>query len=95
MLTLEKNFDKGKFAFKKKFNMFDPFMIYPYMGYGNQNQAVIQGRVIEIEGILEDKEKKKDLLSKLTYMYRRFESDEIPYVKLLATMDGQEKEVIL
>ncbi|WKN43059.1 App1 family protein [Tunicatimonas pelagia] len=84
--------DQKKFAFKKRFNLIDPVAIQPYRGFGNSEQITISGRVLEDEGIgesLKTDTKWRNMVS----MYKRFNSDEIPFARLRATFQGQEQEV--
>ncbi len=77
----EKVFDRTKFKIKKKFNLFEPIIIYPYYGYANDEQVHVQVRVIEREGILDTDKAPKSIRKKLWYMYRRYESDEVPHAE--------------
>ena len=70
-----KKFDNFKLNLKKKFNLFDPFIIFPYRGYANDRQLHISGRVLEKEGILKDDNEPDHVGEKLLYMFRRYESD--------------------
>ncbi|MGB3589601.1 MAG: phosphatase domain-containing protein [Tunicatimonas sp.] len=82
--------DQRKFAFKKRFNLIDPVVIQPYRGFGNLEQVKISGRILEDEGInvpVRDDSKWRNLVS----MYKRFNSDEIPFARLKATFQGQEQ----
>jgi len=92
LVNAEQSFDRYRLKFKKKFNMIDPIIIYPYRGYANEKEARLFGRVLEKEGILLSGVEEDNLMNKLRHMFKRFESDEIPHIKLKATFDGKEKE---
>src|SRR5690606_5927113 len=61
----------------------DPVIIYPYRGYGNQRVAFLPGRVLEKERIIHgDVEQKDTLWNNISKIWKRYESDEIPGVKI-------------
>ena len=49
----EKKIDQFKLGVKKKLNLFEPIIIYPYDGYANDEKVHIMGGVLEREGILD------------------------------------------
>lgn len=51
------------------------------------------GRVLEMEGILRHGREPQSLGKKLWYMFRRFESDEIPRLPLRISFNGYEKTI--
>jgi phosphatidate phosphatase APP1 len=67
-------------------------MIMPYYGYGNDTCVYLKGRVIEKEKIKEKKEG-ASTLRHLKNTYRRYESDEIPGIRLKASYGGQDLEL--
>jgi phosphatidate phosphatase APP1 len=85
---LEHGFIQAKHAVKVKLDMLDPVMIMPYYGYGNDTCVYLKGRVIEKEKIKEKKEG-ASTLRHLKNTYRRYESDEIPGIRLEASYGGQ------
>ncbi|HEX2533381.1 MAG TPA: hypothetical protein VHK69_06580, partial [Chitinophagaceae bacterium] len=90
---LEHGFIQAKHAVKEKFHLMDPVMIQPYYGYGNETCVFLKGRVIEKEKIKEKKEG-ASTLRHLKNTYRRYESDEIPGIRVKATYAGREQEVV-
>jgi phosphatidate phosphatase APP1 len=85
---LEHGFIGAKHAVKEKFGLLDPVMIMPYYGYGNDTCVFLKGRVIEKEKIKE-KQEGASTLRHLKNTYRRYESDEIPGIRLEARYGGQ------
>lgn len=75
----EIKFDKFKLKTKQKLNLFDPFIIYPYNGYANKDNVHLMGRVLEKEGILKSGEEAGTVYKQLWHMFKRYESDEIPF----------------
>ncbi len=89
---LEHGFIQAKHTVKERLDMLDPVMIMPYYGYGNDTCVYLKGRVIEEEKIKEKKEG-ASTLRHLKNTYRRYESDEIPGIRLRASYGGQELEL--
>jgi phosphatidate phosphatase APP1 len=89
---LEHGFIKAKHSLKERLQLLDSVMIMPYYGYGNDTCVYLKGRVIEKEKI---KEKKAGATTSrhLKNTYRRYESDEIPGIRLKASYGGKEMEV--
>lgn len=85
----EKIFDHTKLKVKTKLKLFDPVIIYPYRGYGNQEKARLRGRILEKESIIHDKkELETSLWQNIKKLWKRFESDEVPGVGISATFQG-------
>lgn len=91
MVKVEDGFAKAKFATKEKFDLFEPIKIQPYYGFGSENYVFIKGRVLEEEGLAQKKED-GSTLQHLKDTYKRYESDEIPHLKLSAEFAGQKLE---
>ena len=90
---VEHGFIKAKHAVKEKLQMLDPVMIMPYYGYGNDTCVYLKGRVLEKEKIKEKKEG-ASTWRHLKNTYRRYESDEIPGIRLKASYGGKELELL-
>ena len=82
---IEKGIDNLIFKVKKQFNLFDPIFIYPYRSYGFKNTIILRGRVLEREGIVHSEDTEDSFFKNLYRFYKRYESDEIPDVKLEIT----------
>lgn len=92
MLKVEDGFANAKFAAKEKFELFEPIKIQPYYGFGNEHYVFIKGRVLEEEGLAEKKEDVSNL-QHLKDTYKRYESDEIPHLKISAEFAGKKLEM--
>lgn len=78
---------------KKKRNFDNPLMIIPFFGYGSSEKILIKGRVIEDEGEIVSTET-DSVWRNIANMYRRFETDEIPYAKIKVVFQNAEIETI-
>ncbi len=65
----------------------DPLLINAYRSYGNEEDIILRGRVIENEGITVQKE--DGLWRNLVNNIRRFETDEIRSLPVHLALDGQ------
>ncbi|HEV7349107.1 App1 family protein [Telluribacter sp.] len=89
----EHSIAKAKFKVKDKLNLIDPIRIVPYYGFGNENYVYLKGRVLEDEKVKDDRESNNPA-THLKNTFKRYESDEIPGIKLMASFAGQVKEVV-
>lgn len=89
---LEHSYRKAKVAVKEKLHRLDPLNIMPYYGFGNETCVYLKGRVLEKEKVRERKEG-ESTLRHLKNTYRRYESDEIPGMRLRAEYGGKVLEV--
>jgi phosphatidate phosphatase APP1 len=90
---VEDHFDLLKYRFRERLGGRDPIMILPYRGFGTSQKIYLKGRVLEDKGITPAQDD-DTVWENLVNMYRRFESDEIPFARLLARIQGAEQEVI-
>lgn len=88
----EDNFSRAKFALKDKLNLIEPIKIIPYYGFGNETYVFLKGRVLEDEKVKETSEGSSNW-QHLKDTYKRYESDEIPFIKLKASFAGHDLEV--
>lgn len=89
---IETAIDRASFVVKKRFDLLEPISILCFYGFGNASTVHLKGRVLEEEGITYPEE--GDTLSVWTNMrnmWKRYESDEIPHVRLKAIFQGQEQ----
>ena len=84
-------FTKAKLSFKERFNLLEPIKILPFYGFGNDKYIFLKGRILEEEKII-DKPEDQSIKDHLKDTYKRFESDEIPHIKLKASFNGKEIE---
>src|SRR5690606_30631167 len=68
----------------------DPLLINAYRSFGNREEVIFRGRVIENEGITVQKEDSfwKNLVNNI----RRFETDELRSIPVRLEFDGQQYE---
>lgn len=78
---VETVYDQSSFYVKKKLNLLDPLTIQGYMGFGNAQKVMINGRVLESEGRKPPKEG-ANVWKNMRTMYRRYESDEVPHARV-------------
>src|SRR5688500_16558164 len=78
---------------KRKRNFENPLIILPFFGYGTSEKIRIRGRVVEEEGAIASTET-DSVWRNIANMYRRFETDEIPYAKVRAIFQNAEIETI-
>jgi len=69
-----------------------PYIIQPYLGFGNQSKYFIKGRVLENEGVIQTLSDSK--LRNLFETLRRIETDEIPGAKLQANFFNHTSQII-
>ncbi|MCX2742055.1 App1 family protein [Pontibacter anaerobius] len=90
--SAEHSISMAKFKVKDKLHLLEPINIMPYYGFGNENYVYVKGRVLEDEKVRKPRES-DDVLVHLKDTYKRYESDEIPGMKVKASFAGQEVEV--
>ena len=90
---LEGYFDRLKYRLAGRSESGDELLILPYRGFATGEKLCLKGRVLEDKGITPAADE-HSLWDTLANMYRRFESDEIPFARLLARFQGVEQEVI-
>ncbi|OGO63192.1 MAG: hypothetical protein A2Z45_08925 [Chloroflexi bacterium RBG_19FT_COMBO_55_16] len=90
---VEVYFDRLKYRLAARSVGRDALLILPYRGFATREKLFLKGRVLEDKGITPAADE-HSLWDTLANMYRRFESDEIPFARLLARFQGVEQEVI-
>jgi phosphatidate phosphatase APP1 len=88
--NVEEHFDLLKFRLRERLGNRDPIMILPYRGFGTTESLYIRGRVLEDKGIRSPRDN-DSIWNNLVNMYRRFDSDEIPYALVKARFQNLEK----
>lgn len=76
---------------KRNFNNAPKIVLF--FGYGTREKISIKGRVVEDEGEILSKET-DSVWRNIKNMYRRFETDEIPFAKVKAIFQNREVETI-
>jgi phosphatidate phosphatase APP1 len=90
---VEDHFDLLKYRLRERLGGRNPIMILPYRGFGTPEKIYLKGRVLEDKGITSAQDD-DTIWENLANMYRRFESDEIPFARVLARIHGLEQEVV-
>jgi phosphatidate phosphatase APP1 len=90
--ALEDKWDELRFNLAKKLGLNDPVQVVPYRTYGTARRLYIKGRVLEDKKIAAAGDK-DTILNNLLNMYKRFESDEVPNVRLKVQLPDGEHEV--
>jgi phosphatidate phosphatase APP1 len=89
---VEDSIAQTKYTVKDKLQLLEPIKIMPYHGFGNATYVYLRGRVLEDEKVKE-KKSGSSTLEHLKNTYKRYESDEIPGIRLKAGFAEQELEV--
>ena len=91
---IETQFDRTKLKTKERFGLFNTVFIYPYRGYGNYQTAWLHGRVLEKEGIIHgDTQLRDSTWQNIKKIWKRYESDEIPYTTVEGEFMGVKTDV--
>jgi len=85
--------DSVRSRLKKITGFNDPLIIIPYLGYGTADKLSFGGRILEDEGFTPATSADRTWRN-LINMYKRFETDEVPGVRIRARFQGIESEVI-
>ncbi|MBL3658493.1 App1 family protein [Fulvivirga sediminis] len=87
---VEASLDHLKLKLKEKLNLFDTVIIYPFLGYSNSIRSVISGRILEQEAEVHTSGNNGSTIwANIKKVFKRYESDEIPFVQLSATLAGK------
>jgi phosphatidate phosphatase APP1 len=89
---IETEFDRLRYSLKQRLGGFDPIHIVPYIGYGNRKRIFMQGRVLEDRNITPATEN-DSLWDNLLNTYKRMDSDEIPFARLIVRSEGVQTEI--
>jgi len=85
-------FDQLRIRLMKRLGSFGPVIILPYRGFGNAQEIYLKGRVLKDKGIISAQDN-DTMWQNLISTYKRFHSDEIPNVRVLARFAGDTQEV--
>ena len=83
--------DEFRLKRRQKRNFENPLKIVPFFGYGTSAKIRVRGRVVEDEGVISSSET-DSVWRNIANMYRRFETDEIPFAKVRAVFQNAEIE---
>ncbi len=81
------------FKIRKKLKLNSPVVIMPYRSYGTRTRMYIKGRVLQNK-LIKPSEEEQSLMTNLKNMYNRFQSDEVPNVKVCASYHDKDYEVV-
>lgn len=84
-------FTQSKLAVKQRLHLMEPIKILPFYGFGNYTYIFIKGRVMEEEKIVEDLQD-QSVAGHLKDTYKRYETDEIPNIRIRASFCGKQIE---
>lgn len=91
IIKSELAYDKLKHGLKNKLNLFGDVILFPYRGFGNEEEAFLRGRVLEKEEIIHgEKVVPNTLFNNLKKSWKRYASNEIPGVGVKGTFHGVE-----
>jgi phosphatidate phosphatase APP1 len=88
----EQKMDEMRYRMHYALGGLGPVKILTYRSYGNEERLYVRGRVIEDRNIPEA-EKNDHLWENVLNMYKRLESNEVPYARLAVRYAGVEQEV--
>lgn len=91
--SIESVSDEFKLKRQRGGNFDNSLKIMPFFGYGTSERILIKGRVIKDEGEIVSNET-DSVWRNIANMYRRFETDEIPYAKVKALFQNSQIETI-
>ena len=86
-------FKKLKLEIKQRLGWLGVPKILPYRGFGNEKIVYLKGCLLEDKG-LSTPEIQDSIWDNMLAMFKRFQSDEIPGVRLQVSYMGQQKEVV-
>lgn len=78
---------------KDRLHTDDPIQIIPYTGFGNQKTIKVSGRALEDKNLEQNKDE-ESLWQNLAKAYQRFESDEIPNLRVQIQFQGRSVETM-
>lgn len=88
----ETQFDRLKYKLGQRLGGDNPLIIQMYPGFGTPEKLYLKGRVLEDQHITPANDN-DSIWENLVNMYRRFESDEVPFARLRVRFQDAEKEV--
>ncbi|MBT8402107.1 MAG: DUF2183 domain-containing protein [Rhodothermia bacterium] len=89
--ALEERVDRWRYARHRRSRK-RRAVIVPYRGFGTSDEIYLKGRVLDEKRIPPASDEHR-LWHNLRAMYRRFESDEVPYARIAAFVEGHRVEV--
>lgn len=90
---IDTRFDRLRYGLRRRLGYDQPLQVVPYDGYGDAKTLFLSGRVLEDHGP-SDTADHETLWNNLVASYRRFESDEVPGLRVRATFQGWSSETV-
>lgn len=84
-------YQRLKLRVETRLGALDRLEIVPFRGFGNGDEFVLEGRLIESKGMSQPRDD-SGLLENVANTIRRFDSDEVPDARLRATFRGRRYE---
>lgn len=91
-IGVEKVADELIFNIRRKLKWNSPVVIMPYRSYGRKDYLYVIGRVLENK-LIKPSESAESLMTNLSNMYKRFQSDEVPGVTIELDYHGEKHRV--
>src|SRR5690242_16633102 len=91
--NVEERFDALKYGLGKRLRSNKPICIVPYRSYGTSERLYVHARVLENLRVRSARDN-DSVWDNLLNMYRRFDSDEVPYARVLARYGGMTHELV-
>lgn len=85
-------FDAIKKKLKDRFGAEKPLLIQTYRGFGDKTSFSVMGRVLENKNFKEASEQ-DSIWENFLAMYKRFNSNEVPYASLVATFENSKTAI--
>ncbi len=82
-----------RWRYKRRARRRDGAVIVPYRGFGTSNEIFLKGRVLEEKQLAPASDTRR-VFHNLRAMYRRFESDEVPFARIAAAVHEHRIEVV-
>lgn len=90
---VSEGFDTVSATFKERMHAGEPLQIVPYAGFGNQQWIKISGRALADKAASKQSDA-ESIWQNLAQTYQRFESDEVPNLRVQVQFQGQGIEVV-
>lgn len=90
---IEVGLDKFKYRLRKRLGRLGPIQLVAYRGYGTVDEFFLKGRVQKDKG-LKPAGKRDTLWENFVAVYKRFQSSEIPHVRVQVEFQGAQQEII-
>ena len=83
--------DRSRLWLRKRLGRVRPHVIIPFRGFGTEQTLYLRGRVLEERGY-HRRPSPESIAGQLRFMYQRFQSDEVPHARVVASYAGTRVE---